>query len=188
MTDELLSDTAPTEPETPEVTLEDAPDPKTFDFAAFVAGIRPTRRAVTIYSRGDLAAERDLLAARISESQDAQRPAKERTAMQKRLKEITEEITASAIDVVVEGRSSEWVSKLNQALVKDGVDDGVVRSSHIIAEQVVQPEGVTAELLEQIRKVSEPQWVALSQATTSANNGQGVTPDFSRGRSGTPRR
>lgn len=188
MTDELLSDTAPTEPETPEVTLEAAPDPKTFDFAAFVAGIRPTRRALTIYSRSDLAAERDVLTARIGESQDAKRPAKERAAMQKRLKEITEEIAEAAIDVVVEARSEEWRNRLNKALVDDGVDDTLVRTSHIIAEQVVEPEGVTGELLEQIRKVSEPQWIALTHVTAAANKGEGVTPDFSRGRSATSRR
>lgn len=196
MTDELLTD--PSEPkkaaEVTEETLDvirdatEKQDPKTFDFAGFVAGIRPTRRAVTIYSRGDLAAERDLIKARLREAEDAQAPAKDRGELRKQLKAVTEEMAASALDVVVEGRSSDWRKRLNDALVKDGVDDAMVRTSHIIAEQIVQPEGVTGELLEQIRAVSEPQWSALTFAAADANNGQGVGPDFSRGRSGTPRR
>lgn len=196
MTDEVLTDATPPNrgDEVSEETLEVVRDAtekynaKDFDFAAFVAGIRPTRRAVTIYSRGDLAAERDLLRARIAESEDVGAPAKDRAEMRKRLKEITQEIADESIDVVVEGRSSEWVRRLNEALVKDGVEDLAVRTSHIIAEQTVEPGGVTAELLEQIRKVSEPQWAALSHATQAANQGEGVAPDFSRGRSATSRR
>jgi len=196
MTDELLTDPTPKkkQAEVTEETLDvvrdatEKQDPKTFDFAGFVAGIRPTRRAVTIYSRGDLAAERDLLSARLREAEDMQAPAKERTELRKQLKTVTREMADSAIDVVVEGRSSEWAKKLRDALVKDGVEDAMVRTSYIIAEQIVQPEGVTGELLEQIRQVSEPQWSLLTHAAAAANNGEGVTPDFSRGRSGTPRR
>lgn len=196
MTDELLTDATPPKKaaEVSEETLSvvrdatEKPDPKTFDFASFVAGIRPTRRAVTIYARGDLAAERDLLASRLREAEDAQAPAKERGEIRKRLKAITEEMAEGAIDVVFEGRSTEWRKKLNDALVADGVEDAMVRTSHIIAQQAVAPEGVTAELLEQIRAVSEPQWSRLTFAAADANNGEGVGPDFSRGRSGTNRR
>jgi len=196
MTDELLTDPTPQrkQGEVPEETLEVArdateeQDPKTFDFAAFVAGMRPVRRAVTIYARGDLAAERDLLVSRLREAEDAQAPAKVRAELKKQLKAVTDEISSQAIDLVIEGRTDEWKKRLNAALVEDGVTDVTVRTSYIIAEQVVQPEGVTGELLEQIRKVSEPQWSRMTFTAADANKGEGVGPDFSRGLSGTSRR
>ena len=187
-----LADEAPEQDTAPrDVTVK--PLPEDFSFADFVAGIRPTRRAVRVYARGDLAAERDILRAQIQAAQDQQAKAPEIKKLRDSLAAITAEMNAdgSVIDIVVEGRSSEAVKKLSEALEDDipGEDKQAERDLHMVAAQVVAPEGVTADLLGQIRALSEPQWQQLIFACAEANTTAGVaTPDFSRGRSGTTRK
>ncbi|MGO1607591.1 MAG: hypothetical protein ACTHXF_08950 [Brevibacterium yomogidense] len=189
LADKAPEETAAEEPR--DVTVK--PAPEGFDFAAFVSGIRPTRRAVRVYARGDLAAERDVLRAEIQAAQDQQAKAAEIKRLRDSLAAVTREMNAdgAVIDIVLEGRSSETVTKLHEALEKDipGEDRQAERDLHMVAAQVVAPEGVTAELLGQIRAVSEPQWQQLIFAAAEASTTSGVvTPDFSRGRSATTRK
>lgn len=168
-----------------DVTDPDAMAEGTFNFAAFVSGAKPTRRAVTLYARGDLRARIDLLAeeADLAEKNgDTKRVA----ALRKEAGEVIEEMSApgAVIDVLVEGRSSDWVEKVETALEKDGVTDETERTLRRVAAQIIAPEGVTYELLEQFRIVSEPQVKKLVVAATMANlQPIGIDVPFSRGSS-----
>lgn len=169
-----------------DVTPEDALSQETFDFAAFVAGAKPTRRAVTLYARGDLKAQLD----RIAEDLDLAEKSgdnKRTAALRAEGKRVVDEMSApgAVIDVVVEGRSQEWLTRIEEALDKDGVTDETEKVLRRVAEQVIEPEGVTYDLLEQFRHVSEPQVRKVVVAATLANSQPlDVSADFLRERSG----
>ena len=165
-----------------DVTPEDALSVEKFDFAAFVAGAKPTRRAVTLYARGDLRASLDRTAEDIDLAEKAG-DKKRAGELRKQGQQILDEMTApgSVIDVVVEGRSDDWVKDFNDALEKDGVEDDTEKVMRRVAAQVVEPEGVTYELLESFRQVAEPQVKRLVVAVSMANSQPvEVTADFLR--------
>jgi hypothetical protein len=168
-----------------DVTPDDAHSETTFDFAAFVAGSRATRRAVTLYARGDLKANLDLLAEEYDLAEKVGDTKKVKD-LREQAKTITAQMTAdgAAIDVVVEGRSDDWLNRFNDALDKDKITDETERVLRRVAAQVIAPETVTYELLEQFRQISEPQVRKVVVAATMANQ-QPVSVDvpFLRGSS-----
>lgn len=182
--DALTDESDQSETEGPDAT--DTQDPKRFadegGFAKFVAGVRPNRRAIRLYSRSDLNAMRDLLRAQIAEAVDTGNLS-EQKRLRRDLKRTTQQMSeeSAVMDVVVEARSQSWIERAQKALVAKGITRPEDQDPHIVAAQIVQPKGVTAEMLVNLRDVSESQWGQLIMAAAEANTTAGpVMPDFSR--------
>lgn len=155
-------------PETPKLT------PETFNFDAWLDGITPIRRSVTVYGDGHTQAEIDELTRR-----EAALPAgDERGHVRARLAELTQQIADSAVVFVIEGRTQDWVSQQVKALKADKVPDDIA-GLHITAAQIVSPEGVTAEALHRIAQINEPAVNEIMRAAIEANTRPvGLDPRF----------
>lgn len=148
----------------------------TFDLGKWIAGVLPTRRSVPVYQRGDLLAALDDVSA-----QEALAHGHTREALAARARELTDELIASRVVFVVEGRTSAWVTDCASQLEKGGVKDPTDVLLHQLADQIVEPGGVTFEHLKALSAVSEPQVVRLVEAMTAANSSAPrVDPRFSR--------
>lgn len=182
MEDEVLSavSIAEEDKETPEETLSTPPappaspleDPARIDVTAFIAGILPIRRAVTIYARGDLLATLDVLAERISKNKLSGENVE---YLEGKAAEIVEEIQSNCLNFVVEGRSGEWVKEFFTRMKEQGISetDSTIMQ---VAEQIVEPAGVTYELLKQIIDKAGVQAAKLSYAVIAANSGEVEIP------------
>ena len=163
-------------------------DAKTFDLAAFAAGIRPARRAVRIYARRDLEAALDVLDEDIKAATDLRDNVRAKELRAAR-EDVVREMQDAALDIVVEARSDEARAKLADALTADGLDDEGERLVRLVHAQIIEPDGFTADLLRQIRESLPGQFAKIVAAAAEANtDGSPVTPDFSRGRSATTRK
>ena len=153
-----------------------------FDLAAWIGGVRPTRRSVTIYGRLDLLAEIDELAER-----EMRTAGKDAEACRERATELNEQLMASGVTFTVEGRSGTWVSTFEKRLDKKKVKDPTKRLLMQVAEQIVEPEGVTYSDLRALADVTEAQVTKLAHATVAANAAVHVSnPRFSRASSDSP--
>lgn len=176
--------------------IEDATQtvaPEDFDFAAFVEGARPGRRAITLSMRGDLIAEMELLIGRI---EDAEKRG-DNAAVDALLGEYEQtkgEYLAARRAIIVEARSTEWLQNLQkQAKKQHGLDpkkpgDNLTIMLRQMAGQIVHPtQGVTVEALRRLYETSEVELDKLWRACQSANSTSGVVPGFSRRSSATNR-
>lgn len=180
------------------------PKPEDFDPQAFIAGMRPTRRAVKLYQGGDLLARLDQLAAKINATPDGD-PALD--AMIDEFDQIRGQYTGGAW-WEVEGRSDDWVDRLRRQAAADlghgdifdpDRDDlGLpldVRQEILmrqLAAQIVVPSGVTVDMLKLMQQQAEPELGKLFVAVTFCNKRLGqssdvLTVDFSQRRSGNRR-
>lgn len=179
MADQLLSDPTPAE----DTEIEDptggplseirpvSPDQESTttsaDLTAFLAGIRPIRRAVTLYARGDLLAEVEVLQAKLS----TLGPREHQETLDK-IAQLQAEMDASAIDVVVEGRSESWRQDQLEKLRAKGLSDFEIGCA-LTCAQIVSPPGFTPDVLAQIAAVSPTQSDLIVLAVQLAN-GQSV--------------
>ncbi len=157
MSDLNLTHTAPTETVTPE----------TFDLAAWIAGVTPVQRTVTIYARGDLFADLSALETRYDE---AKRSANvdDMRALKEQMRDVADQIRASALDITVQGRSAEWVQRFRKDMDERGVD-GDQATLEQLAAQITSPAGLTVDMLATLRDRIEPQVVSLVQAVATVN-------------------
>lgn len=182
---------------TPAVDLDDdvpvTIDEATFDFAAWVAGVRPTRRSVKLYARADLLAVLDELGDELAIAKEAARD-REATleeksapaALEARIEQVYADLAASGVRLVIEGRDEKWLEQTKTELNEQGITDDVDVWLHQLARQVVTPTGVTYEALAALREKSEPQIRKLLTAWTMVNNQPvQVGADFSRASSAT---
>lgn len=147
-----------------------------FDLSKWVAGVLPTRRSATLYQRADLLAEIDRVVAA-----EAVAPKGERADLAARAAELTEELRASGVLFVVEGRTSSWAQDHAARLKDAGVTDATDVLLHQLAAQIVEPAGVTFEMLKRLAEVAEPQVSKLwSQALEANNAAPRIDPRFSR--------
>jgi acylphosphatase len=147
---------------------ETAPlDPQSFDLAAWIEGVNPVRHAVTIYQRGDLVADLDVVKARLNNAKLAKN-SKEIAALTKQARGIVEIIEQSSLDVVVEGWSEDRVKAFREPLKEQGLSDEEVTVRQVAA-QVVSPEGFTAEFYQTLLGVVRPQAEAIAAAAFAAN-------------------
>lgn len=87
----------------------------------------------------------------------------------------------------VEGRSGTWVSTFEKRLDKKKVKDPTKRLLMQVADQIVEPEGVTYSDLRALADVTEAQVTKLAHATVAANTAVHVSnPRFSRASSDSP--
>ena len=147
---------------TPDVTPQD------FDPVAFLAGVRPQRRAVILYSRGDLIADMEIAATRIERMSDWQDEAR-RTA-------------AEALGVPKADYDADMLhpAQRQRILLEQ------------LAGQIVTPSGVSAETLAAMVAVAETEVAKLVVAMTLVNSrlaqkSDVLDVDFSQRRSGNRR-
>lgn len=203
MTDKLLND-VPNDPagedllsgdESASVDVTPELDPEDFDFDAFVAGVRPGRRAVTVAMRPDLMGERDQIALRSKELGDSDEDEAEAEELLTRFLEITEQIKASQRVFVVEARSD---ARAKAIMKQVGPEPGkkasqadrdeweeAVRVARL-ADAIVVPSNVTAKGLGKLREANEygfvQLWGAFIEAQTNPTRGLDVDPNFLLGR------
>lgn len=188
--DELLSETPAVDEADAELGVEDVTvevADEDFDFGAFVQGVRATRRAVTLVMRGDLVAEMETL---VTDIEAAEKRDESTDALMAEYQAARTAFEGSKRRVVVEAKSTDWLTRLHKTLKKsNGLDvknaeDRAEILLHQVAGQIVHPtKGVTVKALQHLFETAEPEVDKLWQAVNSANKGQaGVSPDFSRGR------
>ena len=175
------------------------PTVEDFDLDAWLNGARPSRRSITLYSRGDLIGRLEEFVSLIELADDDE----QRQVIEIAAEKVQHEFLASGQVFTVEGRSSEWVKAYREGCAKQmglklGVKTGTVKDEteyalRMLAEQVVVPSGMTYEKLKRLSEIAEPEVMKLITAQVAANTQAAatvgvVTRDFSQGRSGlTPR-
>lgn len=155
-----MSDLTHTDPDTT-VT------PETFDLEAWIAGVTPVQRTVTLYARGDLFADLSALENRYDEAKRAAN-VDDMRALKEQMREVAAQIKASALDITVQGRSADWVQRFRADLKERGID-GDQATLEQLAAQITAPEGLTVDMLATLRDRIEPQVVALVQAVATVN-------------------
>lgn len=141
--------------------------PETFDLAAWIAGVTPVQRTVTLYARGDLFADLSALENRYDEAKRAAN-VDDMRVLKEQMREVAARIKASALDITVQGRSADWVQRFRADLKERGVD-GDQATLEQLAAQITAPEGLTVAMLDTLRDRIEPQVVALVQAVATVN-------------------
>lgn len=200
MSDESLVDDTTPEPDDevqPLIPDEDdgiedateAPTEEDYDFLAFVQGVRPTRRAVTIYQRNDMREMVDALEEKIKVGKMA---GEDTTEDETLLAEAAAEILDSGRRVVIEARSSDWMGDFRKKMKARGIDPSNKKASdearammmtkyvnELIAAQIVYPAtGISAEAIAVLAENSETEVDQLHRAVKMANSQRGVSPDF----------
>lgn len=148
------------------------PEPEEFDFAAWLGGVRPTRRAVRLYARADVLGRMEEIAGLIEDAEGEQAD-----ALVDEFEELQRTFEASGRWFFVEARSAEWVEDFRRVYKRDhGIkgDPGDRQRIAIIlaqlAEQIVSPAGVTAEMLERLHEANAGELNKLVVAVTMAND------------------
>lgn len=142
-------------------------EPEKFDLAAWIAGVRPARRATTVYARPDLLADLDLLAERYALTSPA---SPDRPALEQQMRDLRERVEASGLDIIVEARSEELRQTMAQALEKDGLKaTDIDYQLAMISSQIIQPVGLDSATLKTLYEISPVQVAKIAQAATAAN-------------------
>jgi hypothetical protein len=141
--------------------------PETFDLAAWIAGVTPVERTVTVYAHGHLFAVLSALEAEYNEAKAAVNVDDMRDAKDK-MRTVANQIRASALDITVQGRSADWVQRFRKDCEDRGLD-GDETTLEQLAAQIIAPEGITPAMLATLRARIEPQVVALLQAVAAVN-------------------
>lgn len=162
MTEESIGETSV------KTQTEDALDATTFDVAAWVAGVKPVRRATTVYGRVDLLADMDLLHEQINAAKIEEDYARV-TELRRKCEKVAETIQASAVDIVVEGWGADRLKQFHDQLKEVDVEreDAYLMQ---IAAQIVEPVGFTADLVRQLFEVSPQQGNQIFGIVSQANN------------------
>ena len=129
--------------------------------------VTPVRRTVTLYARGDLFADLSALETRYDEAKRAAN-VEDMRGIKEQIREVADQIRASALDITVQGRSADWVQRFRADLKERGVD-GDQATLEQLAAQITAPEGFTVDMLVTLRDRIEPQVVALVQAAATVN-------------------
>lgn len=199
MTERSLADQIDTEQTEQPLSAE------TFDFAAFLGGVRPVTRRVKVHARGDLIAATDQIAAdlnRLAEDLDAAASEDEQRsiidqyhALLTELHDTRRAYHDSGVWFTVTSRSQEWIEEHRKAYArehgltigKDGMlpeEHMVQHTLHMAADMITSPAGVTADGLAQLRKVAPLEVDRIATACMDAIyqagvQSYGMTADFS---------
>lgn len=153
------------------------------DIASWLNGLRPTRRAAVVYGRADLLAEIDTLA-----ELEMKAPPSQREEIRERAIGLTEQLVASGIRFVFEGRSNSWISARAAELRKEGVTDETELQLHLMVDALVEPEGITVDDLIAIGEAGQAQLDKLAEAANNATMSAPVAnPRFLRASSERPK-
>lgn len=153
-------------------------NPKTFDVADWLAGVQPVRRSHTMYARADLVAQVDELAAL-----EMVTHASRRAPIVAEAVELTEQIKASGITFVIEGKTATWETAFRKGLDAEKATGSVERSLRQMAAQIVEPT-VTYDDLSFLAEHREAELARMLDVMTEANHRPvGLNPRFLRGAS-----
>ena len=154
-----------------EVEAELSKKANALDLEAWIRGVTGIERAVTLYGNMAVTAEIDVAKTRLAELTKAQ--------------------VASALDVVIDGVSAEALARRWKAVedVKDAAGNKLSKETQlcrVIAQQIKEPAGFNAEILEVLNEKSPGQFGKILQAWKSVleeSNVQvaGITVPLSRG-------
>ena len=150
-----------------------------FDLAAWIAGMTKVRRAVTIFKDLAANAEIDVLRQRIATARLAGDPDHVIAYLEQDVRDIVNAIRDSALEIVVEGRTADWIDRTNEQLKDEGITDERERAYRIIAAAIVIPEGFTADMVRTIHECSPAQYQAIVTAFNEANVQGAATAPFS---------
>lgn len=194
--------------ELPGVDMTALPQPEDFDPAEFIAGVKNARRGDTLYQRNDIRADVDILDEKIElmrkagEDTTEQEDLREQVAQMllgtgrpwvvearnsdwdkdfnRRMKKAGINPWSRKFDALTNAKMlSKMTEAQKEALLDEHSDliDQVL--NHRVAEQIVHPKGVTAEMVAQLRVNNEQEWQKLVEIVKAVNNQPGVTRDFS---------
>ena len=150
-----------------------------FNLEQWVAGVRPIRRTVTLYSRLDLMGERDELGAALEDA----RAAGDNDAigaLHEQIDELTEQILGSRMFVTIEGVTASRFKEIVAEAKDLGLDSTDV-FLYQIAAQIVEPKGLDWETFKRLDDMLPTQTSKVAQAWTAINNEVpqvGVTAPF----------
>lgn len=150
-----------------------------FDLSAWIAGMTRVRRAVTIFKDLGANAEIDVLRQRIATAKLAGDNPDTIAELENDMRDVINAIRESALEIVVEGRTAEWLARANDKLKNEGIEDETERAYHIIADAIVIPEGFTPEMVKTIHECSPAQYQAIVTAFNEANVQGAATAPFS---------
>lgn len=139
-----------------------------FDLAAWIEGVQPVTHAVTLYARGDLLADLDVVKSRLEQAKLGRDQATV-DVLRGEAAELVDALEASSLDIVVQGWSKSKIDAFQAEQKTAGlVDDDLVIAQ--VAAQVIQPEGFTADYYRHLLEVIRPQAEQLAGAVMAANN------------------
>lgn len=157
-----MTDTSQITDVTAEDRTGDAAQPEGFDFAGWMAGFQPTRKACVLYGRTDLLAVIDRLdeEARLPGLSDEQK-----RALLKEAQETLETLKASGVEFVVQTMSVYAQKELMERLGHKTKDDPVTHEMEcaFLAAHIVEPTGVTGEDIAGLYTASPQQVEKLSR-------------------------
>ncbi|MBM9432337.1 hypothetical protein [Flaviflexus equikiangi] len=142
---------------------------KDFDFEAFVSGVRSARISYRLYGRPDLDVQISALSNDLREAIGVGSSSLMRE-LKRKIIAVKEDYFASAMDVVIEERSTDWQAREKKLMVEAGITDPHRQVLELVARQVVEPSGVTADLLEQFKTISPTQIQGLVSAWSTLQN------------------
>ena len=172
--DEMTMDEV-TAPVVDEATMDE--QVASFDLAAWVQGMTPVRRSVTIY--GDMSGNADIgiLEARIREARLAGADTKEIRALETNTRAVAKHVADSALDFVFEGRSADWIRRATKDAQEAGTEDAEILY-RVMCGQIVEPAGVTPKLIGDIAAVDGGQFANLLAMWKQTNAEAGVDIPF----------
>lgn len=151
----------------------------TFDLEAFINGVRPTRRTVTLHMRGDLIGVMDRLGSLIEATPDGP----EVDELIEQFEDAKAQFLAGVAHWTVEKRSTEWVNAQREAcakaagikLDKDGTAPDAESGLHLlldqIANQVVEVNGQPVEITaNQLRKMYDANEGEVNKLVVAVEN------------------
>ena len=142
-------------------------DPKTFDLAGWVAGVSAVTHAVTIYQRGDLVGDLDVVKTRLAQAK-LSRDKDAIAALEDQAAQIVDALEESSLDVKVQGWSPEKCEAFQKPFKDEKMSDDEITMRQVVA-QVVEPEGFTLDLYRTLLDVLHPQAMAIAGAAVAAN-------------------
>ncbi len=150
-------------------------DPAAFNFDHFIAGIRPTVRAVRVYARPDLEGDIDALKDRLRVAtgvRDEDRAMSDDSpeSLRQQLRALAGQFEAASVLFKVEARSDKRVAQVEQVAKDAGVTDEADLELHRLVDAIIEPAGITVTHLQALAEVSEIQVKMLVAASSFANN------------------
>lgn len=174
-----------------EVEAELSKQANALDLEAWISGVTGIERAVTLYGNMAVTAQIDILKTRIAELNQMQGDSGERAKLREDLAELTRTQVESALDVVIDGVTAEELARRWKAV--DGVKDAAgaklseeAKLCRVIAQQIKEPAGFNAGILETLNAKSPGQFGKILQAWKSVLEESnvkvaGITAPLSRG-------
>ena len=174
-----------------EIEAELSKQANALDLEAWISGVTGIERAVTLYGNMAVTAEIDLVKTRLAELNQVQGSSDERAKLRGQLAELTKTQVQSALDVVIDGVTAEELARRWKTVddAKDAAGKGISEEAklcRVIAQQIKEPAGFTAGILEELNKRSPGQFGKILQAWKSVleeSNVQvkGITAPLSHG-------